>query len=141
MAPRLTVPLFCALALIALAPASHAQSTDPPPAPAPIVDKPNAETPPASIDARARALEQSIETDRLRLISLITDRMGKDPALRESPELLAIAERLPRMEEELRLLRNRASAFSASLSATRKDARPSLEEKRRPPTGAPDNRQ
>lgn len=122
MPARLTAPALCALAAFLSLPIACSQkAVPPPPAAATLGDSntPEAQREPQSnlpqspqspqpdADAQLRALERAIERDRLRLIALITDRTGEKPALREDPELVEIAERLPRLEEELRRLQER----------------------------------
>ena len=63
------------------------------------------------------ALERAIEADRARLVELISERAVDDPGLRGSPELVEIAERLPQLEEELRLLRENLAASKAETSS------------------------
>jgi hypothetical protein len=113
MAARLTVPLLGALAVVLLAPLACARNTGSPQAAAASSGRPETGAPAPTVDA----LERAIEADRARLIELISERAVDDPGLRESPELVEIAERLPQLEEELRLLRENLAASKAETSS------------------------
>ena len=63
----------------------------------------------ANETTRERALQQAIEADRRRLEDLIAPPQGKSRRLHDDPELIEIAERLPRLEEELRQLKEAQS--------------------------------
>jgi hypothetical protein len=115
MPPQNTVAILLATTIVFSTTAARAQDATPPNA-APSVQRDQAGQSPElgsaspSADgkdtpARLHALQQAIEADRQRLIVLITERAGDPPPLRDDPELLAIAERLPRLEEELRVLK------------------------------------
>ncbi len=130
MPPRLSLLFVWAALLSAPTACSRQAALPPPPIPSPAhqldqqldpqLDEPTnahehrgaAESPgPGSdSDSQLRALELAIETDRLRLIGLITEREGKKTALRDDPELVEIAERLPRLEKELRRLMQQRKA-------------------------------
>ncbi len=130
MPPRLSLLFVWAALLSAPTACSRQAALSPPPIPSPAhqldpqldpqLDEPTnahehrgaAESPgPGSdSDSQLRALELAIETDRLRLIGLITEREGKQTALRDDPELVEIAERLPRLEKELRRLMQQRKA-------------------------------
>ena len=117
MFPRYALPLLWALAAALLVPLACARKAEPEPFASALPGGPEAPISAQDAEAVMRALEQAIEADRARLSALITEPASDAPPLRESPELLEIAERLPHMEEELRLLkqqRQRSSSVEAS---------------------------
>ena len=103
--------LLAALLLMPLACARHAT----PAPPAPVANDPS--DPAAHAAESLRPLEQAIEADRARLVALIAERRDDSPPLRENPELLEIADRLPRLEEELRLMKRARQPAAAEASA------------------------
>ena len=96
MLPRTALPLLCALAASLLAPLACARNPAPEPFASAISGGPEAQMSQQDADAVMRALEQAIEVDRAHLSRLITEQPSDAPPLRENPELLAIALRLPR---------------------------------------------
>lgn len=103
--------LLTATLLTPLACARHATR------PVPVAVAPESDDPAAHAAEPLRVLEQAIEADRTRLVALIAERTDESPALRENPELLAIAERLPRLEEELRLMKRARQPAAAETNA------------------------
>jgi len=65
--------------------------------------------PPSPLDARIAALEQAIEADEAILTAHISD-PDRAASLGSSEEIAAIAERLPRLQAELRALREQRAA-------------------------------
>jgi hypothetical protein len=82
-------------ALLALCACASPTTTAPEPRPAP---------PPADVEARIESLEAAIARDEEAIKAMISD-PARVPGLREDPELVAIAERLPRLQAELAALR------------------------------------
>ena len=116
MSPQRTFAFVAAAAVVLSTAGASAQDATPPPVGAarpelsgqPNLRDPGPGTPSDGAkgpQAEVRALEKAIEADRQRLIVLITQRAGEPPPLRDDPQLLEIAERLPRLEEELRQLK------------------------------------
>ena len=81
-------------ALLALCACASPTTTAPEPRPAP----------PADVEARIQRLEAAIARDEEAIKAMISD-PARVPGLREDPELVAIAERLPRLQAELAALR------------------------------------
>ena len=116
MPPQHTFAFVAAAVVVLSTTGGGAQEASPPPVEAARPDRsdqanlpdPGPGTPSSDAkgpQAEVRALEKAIEADRQRLVALITQRAGDPPPLRDDPQLLEIAERLPRLEEELRQLK------------------------------------
>jgi hypothetical protein len=122
MLPRPEAPLDALAALLlasalaaVCATAACAPKSEPPGSTPPDF---SAKAGPGNGEARVRALEQAIAADRKQLEELITTPQREERTLREDPRLLEIAERLPRLEEELRKLKiERSAAVSAEAKA------------------------
>lgn len=70
----------------------------------------------AELDAQIAALEQSIAKDEAALADYISDpdRATRQPAQPESDDIATIADRLPRLQNELRQLRERRAAATGT---------------------------
>lgn len=87
----------------------------------------------AKLDARIAELQAAVDRDETALQELVSDPASAG-RLRESPELAAIAKRLPRLQRELRELRARREALAGRSPSA--PASPSPSEEAAPSEGA-----
>lgn len=88
--------------------------------------------------ARIEALEAAIARDEAAIKAMISD-PARVPGLREDPELLAIADRLPRLQAELAELRPAAPVKPSSETSESSEEAPGERiDPAQPPDGEPD---